>query len=101
MRRAARGLGEIIPLIVAACQLVPQGGMAERCIDLMISAYPAADIDITKRDAAATGLTTIVAHIQGDRTNLPPHAAIARHLAIECTFDNNILTGFRWTAGPN
>lgn len=75
--------------------------MADRCAQIMISAYPGADIDITKREAAATSLTTIVAHVEGDRTNLPPEAAIARHLAVECKFDNNILTGFRWTAGPN
>ena len=75
--------------------------MADRCADLMVAAYPVADINITKRTAAAASLTAIVAHIEGDRTNLPPQAAIARHLAVECRFDNNILTGFRWTAGPN
>lgn len=84
-----------------ACRLVAPSGMAERCADLMASAYPGADIDITKREAAATGLTTIVAHVEGERTNLPRNASIARHLAVECKFDNNILTGFRWTAGPN
>jgi hypothetical protein len=25
---------------------------------------------------------------------------LTRDLAVECQFDNNILTGFRWTAGP-
>ncbi len=75
--------------------------MADRCAQFMALASPGADIDITKREAAATSLTTIVAHVEGDRTNLPPEAAIARHLAVECKFDNNILTGFHWTAGPN
>ena len=75
--------------------------MADRCADLMVLAYPGADIDITKREAAATSLTTIVAHIEGDRTNLPSNALIARHLAVECKFDNNVLTGFRWTKGPS
>jgi hypothetical protein len=97
--------GGLICIALSACQLAsqlaPQRGMAERCTDLMISAYPGADIDITKRTASATSLTTIVARVEGDRANLPPHAAIARHLAVECRFDNNILTGFRWTAGPN
>jgi len=86
---------------IAACHLVPQGGMADRCAQIMTLAYPGADIDITKREASATSLTAIVAHVEGDRTNLPPNAAIARHLAVECQFDNNILIGFRWTAGPN
>ncbi len=75
--------------------------MADRCAQIMSLAYPGADIDITKREAAATSLTAIVAHVEGNRTNLPPDAAIARHLAVECTFDNNILVGFRWTAGPS
>jgi hypothetical protein len=75
--------------------------MADRCADLMQQAYPGADIDITKREAAATSLTTIVAHVEGERTNLPSPPPVARHLAVECKFDNNILTGFRWTAGPN
>jgi hypothetical protein len=91
----------IICIAFSACESAPQRGMAERCADLMKQAYPGADIDITKRTASATSLTTIVARVDGDRTNLPPQAAIARHLAVECRFDNNILTAFRWTAGPN
>ena len=88
-------------LSIAACHLIPVGGMADRCADLMKSAYPGADIDITKRTAAATSLTAIVAHVEGERTNLPPNTTLARHPAVECKFDNNVLTGFRWTAGPN
>lgn len=88
-------------LAVAGCHLVPQGGMAERCAGFMEAAYPGADIDITKREAAATGLTTIVAHVEGERTNLPPNPPIPRHLAVECKFDHDVLTGFRWTKGPD
>jgi len=86
--------------VVTACHLAPQGGMAGRCADLMQQAYPGADIDIAKREAAATGLTTIVAHVEGNRTNLPPNTTLARHMAVECKYDNDVLTGFRWTAGP-
>jgi hypothetical protein len=102
LRRACAVLAAgSLQLAVAGCHLVPQGGMAERCAQLMRFAYPGADIDIKKREAAATSLTTIVAHVDGERTNLPPHALVARHLAVECKFDNNILIGFRWTAGPD
>ena len=87
-------------LVFTACHLVPQGGMAERCADLMEEAYPGADIDITKREAIVVSLTKIVAHVEGDRTNLPSPPPVARHLAVECTFGNDVLTGFRWTAGP-
>jgi hypothetical protein len=31
---------------------------------------------------------------------LPPGAPLPQDLAVECRFDENILTGFRWTAGP-
>jgi hypothetical protein len=85
---------------LAACHLVPQGGMAERCADLMRRADPGVDIDITRREAAATSLTTIVAHVEGNRTNLPSHPPITHHLAVECTYENGVLTGFRWTKGP-
>jgi hypothetical protein len=101
LRSAGAAVGGLVCIAVTACHLAAQRGMAERCADLMISAYPGADIDISKRTASAISLTTIVAQVEGDRTNLPPHAAIARHLAVECRFDNNILTGFRWTAGPS
>jgi hypothetical protein len=87
-------------LVVVACRLVPEGGMAERCVNLMKEAYPGADINITKIMAAATSLTTIVANVEADRTNLPSHPPIVHHLAVECRFDNDVLTGFRWTAGP-
>lgn len=101
LRRARIAFCACLCVLTAGCHLVPQGGMAERCADTMIRAYPAADIDITKREAAATSLTTIVAHVEGNRADLPPNPPIARHLAVECTFDNNVLTGFRWTAGPH
>jgi hypothetical protein len=66
----------------------------------MRRAYPSATIDITKSDASATSLTTIVAKVEGIRTDMPPGGPAPRELAVECQFDQNILTGFRWTAGP-
>lgn len=102
MRRArAAAAAGCLSISLAACHLTAPSGMADRCADLMKSAYPGADIDITKREAAATSLTTIVAHVEGERTNLPAPASVSRHLAVECKFDNNILTGFRWITGPN
>ena len=66
----------------------------------MRRAYPGAAIDITKSEATATSLTTIVANAKGVRTDLPPGGPVPQDLAVECRFDENILTGFRWTAGP-
>lgn len=86
--------------IGVGCSLAPSGGMAERCARIMKEAYPRGDIAITKSEAAATSLTTIVAHVEGARGDLPAGAKLPRHLAVECRFDDGILTGFRWTAGP-
>jgi hypothetical protein len=87
--------------IGAACGGIPRDvGLAERCADIMRRAYPSAAIEITKTGATATSLTTIVATAEGVRTDLPPGAPVPQDLAVECRFDENILTGFRWTAGP-
>ena len=86
--------------VAAACVIPRNVGLAERCADIMRRAYPSAAIDITKSEATATSLTTIVAKAEGVRTDLPPGAPVPPDLAVECRFDENILTGFRWTAGP-
>jgi hypothetical protein len=86
--------------VAAGCVIPRNVGLAERCADIMRRAYPSAAIDITKSEATATSLTTIVAKADGVRTDLPPGAPALPGLAVECRFDENILTGFRWTAGP-
>jgi hypothetical protein len=87
--------------IAAACGGIPRDlGLGERCADIMRRAYPSAAIDITKTETTVTSLTTIVAKAEGVRTDVPPGAAPPQDLAVECRFDENILTGFRWTAGP-
>jgi hypothetical protein len=85
--------------IAAGCS-IPAIGLADRCADVMRRAYPSATIEITKSEAAATTLTTIVARVEGLRVDMPPDAPLPRDLAVECRFDENVLTGFRWTAGP-
>jgi hypothetical protein len=82
------------------CGITPSVGLAERCADIMQRAYPSATIEITKRDASATSLTTIVASVEGTRTDVTPDGPLVRDLAVECSFDENVLTGFRWTRGP-
>jgi hypothetical protein len=87
--------------VAAACGGIPRDvGLGERCADIMRRAYPNAAIDITKTEATATSLTTIVAKAEGVRTDVPPGAPMPQDLAVECRFDENVLTGFRWTAGP-
>jgi hypothetical protein len=83
------------------CGTIPHDvGLAERCADIMQRAFPSATIEIGKSVASATGLTTVVAHVEGARSDVPPGGPLAHDIAVECRFDDNILTGFRWTAGP-
>ena len=86
--------------VVAACAVPRDLGLAERCADIMRRAYPSAAIDITKSEATATSLTTIIAKAEGVRADVPPGAPVPHDLAVECRFDQDVLTGFRWTAGP-
>jgi hypothetical protein len=90
----------VLCAVAAACVVRRDVGAAERCADIMRHAYPSAAIDVTKTEATATSLTTIVANAEGVRADLPPGAPVPPDLAVECRFDENILTGFRWTAGP-
>ena len=89
----------LVCVLGSGCSVV-QDGLAGRCADIMQRAFPSASIDIGKSEASATGLTSIVARVEGVRSDIPPEGPLTRDLAVECQFDNNILTGFRWTAGP-
>ena len=104
MRQLRPGLSAIalglVCFIGVGCGVSRDVGLAGRCADIMQRAFPSADIQIGKSEASATGLTTIVARVEGVRGDMPPDGPLTRELAVECQFDNNILTGFRWTAGP-
>ena len=99
LRPAALALWVVCSLSTG-CGISRDVGLAGRCADVMQRAFPSADIEIGKSEASATSLTTIVARVEGVRGDAPPEGPLTRDLAVECQFDNNILTGFRWTAGP-
>jgi hypothetical protein len=96
---AAAALG-LACCLAAGCGGIRNVGLAERCADIMRRAFPSASIEVGKSDASATSLTTIMAHVEGTRTDIPAGGPLTLDLAVECRFDDNILTGFRWTAGP-
>jgi hypothetical protein len=73
--------------------------LADRCGEIMQRAMPFAEIDIGDRSSAATGLRTIIAKVTGKRTDMPDNSQVERDLAAECTFEDNVLTAFRWTKG--
>jgi hypothetical protein len=74
-------------------------GMADRCAEIMKKAMPYADIDLGQRTSEASGVSTIVARVEGTRSDLPKDAPGDRDLAVECRFDNGVLTDFHWTKG--
>jgi hypothetical protein len=73
--------------------------LADRCAEIIKKAMPFAEIDIGDRSSAATGLRTIIAKVTGKRTDMPDNSQVERDLAVECTFDDTVLTAFRWTKG--
>lgn len=97
---AAASLLIALSALAASCGIPHTVGLAERCADIMKSAYPSAAIDITKSAASTISLTAIVARVDGSRSDLPAEAPLRRDLAAECRFDENVLTEFHWTAGP-
>jgi hypothetical protein len=74
-------------------------GPADRCIDFMRRAFLDSDINVTSRDVAVVG-NSFTVRISGAREKVPADGNYAREVGVECRFDGNILTGFRWTAGP-
>jgi hypothetical protein len=73
--------------------------LADRCAEIMKKAMPFAEIDIGNRSSTASGLRTIVAKVTGKRTDMPDNGQVERDLAVECTFEDTVLTAFRWTKG--
>ena len=62
---------------LTGCGISRDVGLAERCADIMRRAYPSAAIEITKSEASATSLTTIMARVDGVRTDMPRRRAAA------------------------
>jgi hypothetical protein len=86
--------------LAVGCNIPRSIGLAERCGDMMRSAAPSMTLEITRSGATATSLITIIAQVEAVRTDVPADGVLPRDLAVECRFEENILTGFRWTAGP-
>jgi len=73
--------------------------LADRCAEIMQRAMPFAEIETGGETSQDVDIRTIVAHVQGARTDMPANTTIERGLAVECTFVDNVLTAFRWTKG--
>jgi len=93
-------VGGVFCCLSSGCGVTRDVGLADRCSDFMQRAFPRATIEITKREATAVAMTTILAKVEGTRNDVPPDVPAPRDLAVECRFDDNVLTEFHWTLGP-
>jgi hypothetical protein len=69
----------------------------------MQQAFPGGGIEVTKTalvPEATRSIATSVVAAQGSRKEVAPGSMPLRDVAVECRFDDGILTGFRWTKGP-
>jgi hypothetical protein len=73
--------------------------LGDRCADFMRRAFPDTPIDVTDNQVKADSSTTTVT-VTGERRNVPAEGLYAKKVGVECRFENGVLTGFRWTAGP-
>jgi hypothetical protein len=77
--------------------------LLDRCGDAMQQAFPQTEIKVTKTALVAQdaqSYATSVVAAEAERSDLPAGSPLPRDIAVECRFDNGILTGFRWTKGP-
>ncbi|HWG79339.1 MAG TPA: hypothetical protein VN681_06170 [Stellaceae bacterium] len=88
---------------VSGCGLREQS-LSDRCGDMMEGAFPGGKIKVTKADVTpdpqGASVTSMIAKVSGQRQNVAEGDVVARDIAVECHFQDNILTGFRWTQGP-
>jgi hypothetical protein len=65
----------------------------------MSRAFPNADIDVVGSHVD-TGMQSALVTVQGMRSGVSDNPSYTRNVAVECRFEDGVLTGFRWTAGP-
>jgi hypothetical protein len=104
--RAQSGIAALAALLpaVAGCGApIREESLTERCGAAMVGAFPGGDIEIAKGEVSAepqASLATQVVTVEGARQRVAPGGVPLREVAVECRFDQGILTGFRWTRGP-
>src|SRR5690348_14868093 len=93
----------LLGLLLSACGLREQS-LSDRCGDMMQAAFPGGKVKVTKTEVAAdpqgASVTSMIATVDGRRGNVAEGDVVARDVGVECHFQDNILTGFRWTRGP-
>jgi uncharacterized protein (DUF4415 family) len=96
---ALSGCGTVQSLVGDARDAVGDPGLGRRCADMMRQAFPGAEIRVTRAQASAA-MADATAQVEGERQDVPAGGPLPRKVAVECRFDHDVLTSFRWTAGP-
>lgn len=73
--------------------------LTDRCIYFAQQAFPELRLAAPKIQSS-TGINATTARIEGVNENASSTGSLARDVAVECHFQNGILTDFHWTAGP-
>ena len=102
--RGAKVISSVLVVVVlAGCsikKLAPDTvSLADRCGAIMQTAMPFAQIERGARSAHGLDVRTMITEVSGTRTDLPKDAGEGGDLAAECTFEDNVMTAFRWTTG--
>jgi hypothetical protein len=95
--RALAGAALVAGVLLTGCG-VRERGLADRCADVLRETWPRG-VEVTSQQTNldfAKDLTTATASVAGKALGL---SGGAREVGIECAFRDNVLTGFRWTAG--
>lgn len=81
---------------------VREESLTGRCADVMQRAFPGGEIEVTRQETVpeqTQSIATSVIAVEGTR-KLARDSTLLREVAVECRFNDGILTGFRWTKGP-
>jgi hypothetical protein len=73
--------------------------LADRCAAITRLALPTGDVEITNRTSENQGISSLVARVEGVRSDLPEGGSQPRDVATECQFTNTVLIGFKWIKG--
>ena len=87
-----------IVVLISGCG-IREPSIVDRCADILRAAWPGRALEVTSKKAApdfTNNLATVAVAVQAKATGT---SGSPRELGIECTFENSVVTGIRWTAG--
>lgn len=94
----------LLAFVLTACGTrIRDESLGERCADLMQRAFPGGDIEVTGSQVThdhTASVAAMVATAEGVRKDVSGKGPLRHDVAVECKFQDGVLTSFRWTTGP-